>query len=1797
MSGRLSLRLELRDVCRANRQENEQNNGHISLKLAIYLWYDRDTPATVRSRIPWTVPTSFVFLKGKSHMGSSYSEVGRTCLVFFLLLLSGKSLWAQCEITPVTADSTFAVDDFGESTDISGDFAVVGAPSAGAGAAFVYQRQGLDWVQVAELLPDGLTLAAGDEYGAAVAIDGRVAVVGARKRSVGSKPEQGVVYTFRRNLGGTWEFEQELIYAGGLEGDYFGHAVDISGDWMVIGSPKSDDAVGLGDSGTALTFRFDGNEWTFTQKLRAEGDQERDNFGDAVAIDGNWIAVGAKWDDDACPFDLSCNSGSVTMFFKDPATELFDWTRRDNLTAQTADGTPVAAQYDFFGSSLDIDGDRVVVGSYGHDAAGSGAGAAFVYRLEGLDWVIEQRLTASDAASSDGLARLGLAIRGDLIIACARSGDADNPPVSNSGTAYFFERSGTTWTEVKKLAASDATVGGRFGVSTAIGGDYAIVGANQTGNGKAYILAVGTRKDCNANLVHDDCELLADPGLDANGNAVPDTCECSDDSDCEGVLPCATGNCNQATHLCEFAANSGFCLIHGICYVDGEVNASDACEVCDASALPDGWSAACPQDGVFCNGLEFCVDGTCFSQGDPCTAPGLVCDAAAEVRGACSCTIDAVCDDGLFCNGVESCSPDGGCQSTGNPCQPNEVCVESLDRCECDSDDDCPEDGVFCNGEEICVGGACESAGDPCALPTPLCDEAGATCLCVTNADCNDGAHCNGEESCDVNGNCLPGTPPCPDPLTCDPDRNRCVCALDEDCNDSDACTGTEFCNEWGACRSVLVADCNGNGLEDSCDINGGSSSDCDANSIRDDCQDDCNGDGIPDACELWPFGVANDCDGNGVPDDCDLAGRLIGTDESFALELNQSTGAAGVLSGEGMSPFCGLRGLAFDMYTETLYTTGSGQLLTLDPATGSVTPVGPHGSESVVDLAFDPNSGILYGVDGSGADNKLLAFDKTTGMGIAIANLAPDCMGGLAFDPVTDTLYGLDYCADQLLIIDPDTGLTTVVGVVGTGGTAFSLAFDPNTQTLVSANLDTQRLIVIDTGTGAGTLLGSPGSLYSFGLAFQTSTGSLYGVGGGTLLEIDALTGAATEVGIPRCFRVAGLTVDPSTQMVYAVDEIRNLLIVLDRLTGVGTPIGAIGFSRVVGLAVDPNSGVLFATDRDTDQLITIDKSTGAGTAIGPLGTQHGSDYIEDLAFSDFTGILYGVAPYKDRLMVIDTKTGTATTAVPLDFEYVSGIAFDSDTGTLYGTDRATSQLIEIDTATGRGTAVTALALDHLSHLAFDEGTNRLYAHDDDSNQIGTIDSGSGQFTFTGVLGFDFVRALAYDRDTSTLYGIDFDPNPNADRLIRIDAVSGNGSAVAAVVFPEKIRDLAFDSDTRTLYGISSDFERSLLSTVNTETGAVTPIATVEPTWVGGIAYDPDTNTMYGYSRIADQYVLLEIDATNGNTTEVGPFGPGVSSLSNLALDTNTGSLYTLAPYSNQLLRIDSATGEATVVGSTQFGRIRGLAYAPDGGVDCNASGVLDQCDIEDGFSLDCQPNGRPDECETADCNENGIPDDCEIADGVDPDCNQNLIPDDCDVESGASLDCQANGIPDECEAGILFTTSSSMLSPFDGWHPQRFRVIRPPLAGGDVTLAFSARADLGGIYEITTISLNNVVVGEIYEGGWGNCTEYPMVDTITVRAETYNAAVAGGDAVIDIVPEEYMDECWDSGISVAVSYQRPGSGDDCNANGVPDDCETDCNGNGVADECDLTAGGNVTSATARAWIASLTVFPMSVM
>ncbi len=147
------------------------------------------------------------------------------------------------------------------------------------------------------------------------------------------------------------------------------------------------------------------------------------------------------------------------------------WTQQAKLTA--ADG----AAGDQFGYSVAISGDTVVITANAddNDVNGIDSGSAYVFTRSGTTWSQQAKLTAADGASRDWFG-VRVAISGDTAVITA---DADDDDVNgvDSGSAYVFTRSGTTWYQQAKLTAADGAAVDLFGYSVALSGDTAVIGA------------------------------------------------------------------------------------------------------------------------------------------------------------------------------------------------------------------------------------------------------------------------------------------------------------------------------------------------------------------------------------------------------------------------------------------------------------------------------------------------------------------------------------------------------------------------------------------------------------------------------------------------------------------------------------------------------------------------------------------------------------------------------------------------------------------------------------------------------------------------------------------------------------------------------------------------------------------------------------------------------------------------------------------------------------------------------------------------------------------------------------------------------------------------------------------------------------------------------------------------------------------------------------------------------------------------------------------------------------------------
>lgn len=314
---------------------------------------------------------------------------------------NGSSWTQQARLTAPDGD---AWDQFGSDVDISsnGDYVVVGAhqkgkSSYGYGEAHVFSRSGSTWRHQQEITGNGAVH--GCLFGCSVAIDsdGETVIVGAKYDGTSNPNDpplrkRGEAYIYTRS-GSTWT-EQANIYADDWDdaddGIIFGAAVDICGDYVVVGAREAD--CDVDDEGAVYIFEWVDSAWDQIHKLEASDGGWQDWFGFSVAVDedANTIVVGARQDDDE-----GTDAGAAYIFTKNI---LGDWSQHDKVTASDGSGG------DHFGRRVAIaaDGFSILVGAPLTNIImqGTAFGKAYYYS-RGFSWSEDFIIEADDKAKED----------------------------------------------------------------------------------------------------------------------------------------------------------------------------------------------------------------------------------------------------------------------------------------------------------------------------------------------------------------------------------------------------------------------------------------------------------------------------------------------------------------------------------------------------------------------------------------------------------------------------------------------------------------------------------------------------------------------------------------------------------------------------------------------------------------------------------------------------------------------------------------------------------------------------------------------------------------------------------------------------------------------------------------------------------------------------------------------------------------------------------------------------------------------------------------------------------------------------------------------------------------------------------------------------------------------------------------------------------------------------------------------------------------------------------------------------
>ncbi|MCA8944076.1 MAG: FG-GAP repeat protein [Planctomycetes bacterium] len=460
--------------------------------------------------------------------GAPFDDSAGSSGAAYVFVRSGTVWVEQAYLKPSNTDPS---DRFGFSVAISGGTIVVGAwgeDSAAAGvngnqasnaattsgAAYVFVRSGTTWSQQAYLKASNPGV--DDVFGRSVAVAGDTIVVGAPLEDSSSTGVNGVqanngaldagaAYVFVRS-GTVWSQQAYLKASNTGSADEFGVSVSISGDTIVVGARDEDSAAAgvdgfqwndfAADAGAAYVFVRSGTTWSQQAYLKASNTDAADLFGNTVAVSGDTVVVGARFEDSSATGvggtqsdNGSNNSGAAYVFERSGSV----WTQQAYLKASNTGAD------DGFGNAVAIFGDKIVVAANGEDSGTQvldgdegdngavNAGAAYVFVRSGATWSQAVYLKASNADIGD-LFGTAVAIWGDTIVVGAPNEDsppfgsecANSAAYSDAGAVFTFTTAvepEPTTAQVSQIKASNVGTGDQFGYSVGISGDTIVVGA------------------------------------------------------------------------------------------------------------------------------------------------------------------------------------------------------------------------------------------------------------------------------------------------------------------------------------------------------------------------------------------------------------------------------------------------------------------------------------------------------------------------------------------------------------------------------------------------------------------------------------------------------------------------------------------------------------------------------------------------------------------------------------------------------------------------------------------------------------------------------------------------------------------------------------------------------------------------------------------------------------------------------------------------------------------------------------------------------------------------------------------------------------------------------------------------------------------------------------------------------------------------------------------------------------------------------------------------------------------------
>ena len=391
----------------------------------------------------------------------------------------GTGLGACTALTGLTFNSTQGLIDWTPSSSQSGIYEIEIVSSDGSLTdSDIFLLTVVD--ETLLIASDG---AVNDYFATDVAISENNIIIGASGDD-DNGTDSGSAYIFQFNSAtGVWD-ETKLTASDGAASDYFGSSVDVSGNNIIVGAWGDDDNGS--NSGSAYLYQFNAstNMWIETKITASDGAAD-DSFASDVSISGNNILIGAYLDDDS-----GANSGSAYLFQYDSLLD--SWVQSKLLAS---DGNVE----DWFGTSVDIDNQNIIIGAPHDDDSGTSSGSAYLFQYDpsANNWFQKAKLTASDAASGFEFGT-DVSVSTNLV---AVGSPKDSSNGANSGSVFIYQYNpGTNNWDETKILPTDGGAADSFGTSVELSHSKLTVGAPgdsqlASGAGSAYIFQYSFASD------------------------------------------------------------------------------------------------------------------------------------------------------------------------------------------------------------------------------------------------------------------------------------------------------------------------------------------------------------------------------------------------------------------------------------------------------------------------------------------------------------------------------------------------------------------------------------------------------------------------------------------------------------------------------------------------------------------------------------------------------------------------------------------------------------------------------------------------------------------------------------------------------------------------------------------------------------------------------------------------------------------------------------------------------------------------------------------------------------------------------------------------------------------------------------------------------------------------------------------------------------------------------------------------------------------------------------------------------